>query len=216
METASAERTEVGIPIVDATLAGDLSVPSKATGLVIFAHGSGSSRLSVRNRFVAETLNARGLATLLLDLLTPEEETVRANVFDVRLLAGRLLAATRWADRTPEVGGLPPGYFGASTGAAAALWAAAEVGDGVGAVVSRGGRPDLAEERLRDVTAPTLLSVGGNDWTVIDLNEQAAMFLNCPHEIAIVPDATHLFEEPGALERVAELAVDWLERYLPS
>ncbi|HSJ18140.1 MAG TPA: dienelactone hydrolase family protein [Solirubrobacterales bacterium] len=216
MDTASAERTEVGIPIVDATLAGDLSVPSKATGLVIFAHGSGSSRLSVRNRFVAETLNARGLATLLLDLLTPEEETVRANVFDVRLLAGRLLAATRWADRTPEVGGLPPGYFGASTGAAAALWAAAEVGDGVGAVVSRGGRPDLAEERLRDVTAPTLLIVGGNDWTVIDLNERAAMFLNCPHEIAIVPDATHLFEEPGALERVAELAGDWLERYLPS
>ena len=216
MDTASAERTEVGIPIVDATLAGDLSVPSKATGLVIFAHGSGSSRLSVRNRFVAETLHARGLATLLLDLLTPEEETVRANVFDVRLLAGRLLAATRWADRTPEVGGLPPGYFGASTGAAAALWAAAEVGDGVGAVVSRGGRPDLAEERLRDVTAPTLLIVGGNDWTVIDLNERAAMFLNCPHEIAIVPDATHLFEEPGALERVAELAGDWLERYLPS
>jgi putative phosphoribosyl transferase len=216
MNTVSAECTEVAIPIRNATLAGDLAVPPQPSGLVIFAHGSGSSRLSVRNRFVADTLNARGLATLLLDLLTPEEETVRANVFDVRLLAGRLLAATRWADRTPEVGGLPPGYFGASTGAAAALWAAAEVGDGVGAVVSRGGRPDLAEERLRDVTAPTLLIVGGNDWTVIDLNEQAAMFLNCPHEIAIVPDATHLFEEPGALERVAELAGDWLERYLPS
>lgn len=216
MDTASAERTEVGIPIQDATLAGDLIVPSKATGLVIFAHGSGSSRLSVRNRFVAETLNARGLATLLLDLLTQEEGTVRANVFDVRLLANRLLAATRWADRSTEVGGLPHGYFGASTGAAAALWATAEVGGGIHAVVSRGGRPDLAEERLGDVTAPTLLIVGGNDWTVIDLNEQAASLLNCPHELAIVPDATHLFEEPGALERVAELAGGWLEKYLPT
>ena len=214
MDIASALRRGVEIPIRDAALAGDLTVPSDPGGLVIFAHGSGSSRFSVRNRFVAETLNARGLATLLLDLLTPEEETVRANVFDVRLLASRLLAATRWADRTPEVGGLPRGYFGASTGAAAALWAAAELGDGIRAVVSRGGRPDLARERLDEVTAPTLLIVGGNDWTVIDLNEEAAAFLNCPHELAIVPGATHLFEEPGALERVAELAGGWFEERL--
>jgi len=168
----------------------------------------------VRNRLVAERLNARGLATLLLDLLTPEEEMVRANVFDVRLLANRLLAATRWADRTPDVGGLPPGYFGASTGAAAALWAAAEVGDGIHAVASRGGRPDLAQERLGQVSARTLLIVGGDDWTVVDLNEQAATRLECQHELAVVPGATHLCEGTEALEQVADLAGEWFERHL--
>jgi putative phosphoribosyl transferase len=215
VEASSIEQRQVEIPAKEAVaLPGDLSVPTGATGLVIFAHGSGSSRLSVRNRFVAELLNARRFATLLLDLLTPEEETERENVFDIRLLANRLLAATRWANQVPEVGRLPVGYFGASTGAAAALCAAAELGDGIGAVVSRGGRPDLAEERIGDVTAPTLLIVGGNDWTVLELNDQAASLLNCPHDLAVVPGATHLFEEPGALERVAELATEWMEKHL--
>ena len=214
MDAIALEPTQVEIPAQDVRLPGDLTLPPRATGLVIFAHGSGSSRLSRRNRWVAQALNGRGLATLLFDLLAPEEEAERANVFDIRLLVNRLLAATRWADQAAEVGRLPVGYFGASTGAAAALCAAAELGDGISAVVSRGGRPDLAEERLGDVTAPTLLIVGGNDWTVLELNEQAASLLNCPHELAIVPDATHLFEEPGTLERVAELAGEWLEKHL--
>jgi putative phosphoribosyl transferase len=215
MEAGAIRTKPVEVTAGELGLSGDLTVPPQAAGLVIFAHGSGSSRLSPRNRLVAEALNARGLATLLFDLLTPEEEADRANVFDIRLLGDRLTAATRWAGRAPQVGQLTLGYFGASTGAAAALWAAAELGDGIRAVVSRGGRPDLAEERLADVTAPTLLIVGGNDWTVLELTEQAARFLNCPHELAVVPGATHLFEEPGALERVAELAGDWFERHLP-
>ena len=179
---------------------------------MIFAHGSGSSRLSPRNREVAASLNERGLATLLFDLLSDEEAARRANVFDIGLLAARLVAVTRWAQREPGIEELPLGYFGASTGAAAALCAAAELGSGIGAVVSRGGRPDLAASMLTDVQSPTLLIVGGADWQVLELNEQAAKLMRCEHELAVVPGATHLFEEPGALERVAELAAAWLFR----
>lgn len=189
-------------------------VPSGAVGLVAFAHGSGSSRLSVRNRQVAESLNGAGLATLLFDLLTTDEAADRSKVFDVALLSDRLLAATRWARGDAELRDLPTGYFGASTGAAAALCAAAELGDGVGAVVSRGGRPDMAAECLDRVTAPTLLIVGGADGTVLDLNERAAARLRRLHRIEVVPGATHLFGEPGALERVSELAGAWFVRHL--
>lgn len=195
-------------------LAGDLRLPEPAAGLVIFAHGSGSSRLSPRNRQVAEALNEAGLATLLFDLLTGEEELDRANVFDIGLLAERLLAVTAWARAEADLGELPVGYFGASTGAAAALRAAAGLGGEIRAVVSRGGRPDLGGESLEAVASPTLLIVGGADWQVLELNEAAAKLLRCEHDVAVVPGATHLFEEPGALERVAELAADWLSRHL--
>lgn len=200
------------IPAPPVHLTGDLVVPADAVGLVVFAHGSGSSRLSTRNRQVAAALNQSGLATLLLDLLTVEEEMNRANVFDIDLLSDRLVAATRWASERPETAGLPVGYFGASTGAAAALCAAATLGDGIAAVVSRGGRPDMAGSSLEQVTAPTLLIVGGADRAVLTLNEEAAARLRCPHTIEVVPGATHLFEEPGALERVAELAAAWFAR----
>ncbi|HEX6229811.1 MAG TPA: phosphoribosyltransferase family protein [Solirubrobacterales bacterium] len=195
-------------------LAGDLRVPEGAAGLVIFAHGSGSSRLSPRNRQVAEALNEAGFATLLFDLLTTEEELDRGKVFDIELLADRLLAVTRWVQGEEELSGLPLGYFGASTGAAAALRAAAPLGPEIRAVVSRGGRPDLAAESLEGVAAPTLLIVGGADWQVLELNEGAARLLRCEREVAVVPGATHLFEEPGALEKVAELAADWFSRHL--
>ncbi|GHG51219.1 phosphoribosyltransferase family protein [Streptomyces griseocarneus] len=195
------------------TLAGDLAMPPGAPGLVVFAHGSGSSRLSPRNRAVARALNDAGLGTLLFDLLTPLEEEDRANVFAVEPLARRLTEVTGWLRRRETV---PVCYFGASTGAAAALWAAAEAGDGVAAVVSRGGRPDLAGERLEEVRAPTLLIVGGHDDVVLDLNRQAAGRLRCENELAVVPGATHLFEEPGALDAVADLARDWFTRHLPS
>lgn len=194
-------------------LAGDLTLPGDAAGLVIFAHGSGSSRLSPRNRQVAEALNEAGLATLLFDLLTAEEELDRAKVFDIGLLAERLLAVTRWALREESLGRLPVSCFGASTGAAAALRAAADLGSEIRAVVSRGGRPDLAAESLAEVVSPTLLIVGGADRQVLALNEEAARMLRCEHEVAVVPGATHLFEEPGALERVSELAADWLSRH---
>ncbi|HXV04485.1 MAG TPA: phosphoribosyltransferase family protein [Solirubrobacterales bacterium] len=195
-------------------LSGDLCLPEGARALILFAHGSGSSRLSPRNREVAGSLNRAGLATLLFDLLTDEEAQDRAKVFDVELLADRLAAATRWAAGEPSLRGLPLGYFGASTGAAAALLAAARLGDEIGAVVSRGGRPDLAGAALERVVSPTLLIVGGADWQVLELNEEAARALHCEREVAIVPGATHLFEEPGALERVAALARDWLLRHL--
>jgi putative phosphoribosyl transferase len=195
-------------------LNGDLWVPEDAAGLVIFAHGSGSSRLSPRNREVAGSLNEMRLATLLFDLLTDEEAGDRAKVFDVELLAERLVAVTRWAQEEPGIDDLPLGYFGASTGAAAALCAAAELGGGIGAVVSRGGRPDLAASKLAEVMAPTLLIVGGADWQVLGLNEEAARLLRCEHELAVVPGATHLFEEPGALERVSELAAAWFSGHL--
>ncbi len=195
-------------------LNGDLRLPDAAGGLVIFAHGSGSSRLSSRNRQVAESLNQAGFATLLFDLLTTEEELDRANVFDIGLLAERLLSVTRWAEEEEGLGRLPIGYFGASTGAAAALRAAARLGGRIRAVVSRGGRPDLSAESLEDVASPTLLIVGGADWQVLSLNEQAATLLRCEHEVAVVPGATHLFEEPGALERVSQLAGGWFSRHL--
>jgi putative phosphoribosyl transferase len=195
-------------------LAGDLRLPEPAAGLVIFAHGSGSSRLSPRNRQVAEALNEAGFATLLFDLLTTEEEVDRAKVFDIGLLAERLLAVTGWARDEADLSDLPIGYFGASTGAAAALGAAARLGGEIRAVVSRGGRPDLAAESLEEVASPTLLIVGGADRQVLELNEQAARLLRCEHEVAVVPGATHLFEEQGALERVAELAADWFSPHL--
>jgi len=211
-----AERAVEIEPAPGVRVAGDLRLPEPATGLVIFAHGSGSSRLSPRNREVAEHLNQAGFATLLFDLLTTEEELDRANVFDIELLAERLLAVTRWVAAQAGLAGLPVGYFGASTGAAAALSAAARLDGEVAAVVSRGGRPDLAAARLGEVTSPTLLIVGGADWQVLELNEQAARLLPREAEVAIVPGATHLFEEPGALARVSQLAADWFSRHLTS
>ena len=193
-------------------LVGDLFVPMGARGLVVFAHGSGSSRHSPRNRQVAQTLQERLSATLLLDLLTEDEDRNRANVFDIELLAGRLVAATGWATREPELASLPLGYFGASTGAGAALWAAAELGERIAAVVSRGGRPDLAGGRLEAVTAPTLLIVGERDEVVLELNREAQRRLSARSELVVVPGATHLFEAPGALEQVAALAADWFSR----
>jgi len=197
-------------------LAGYLAVPDGAPGIVVFAHGSGSSRHSPRNRYVARVLNQAGLGTLLFDLLTPGEETDRGNVFDIGLLARRLTQVTGWLRAQPRAGQAAIGYFGASTGAAAALWAAAEPGAGVAAVVSRGGRPDLARPRLGTVTAATLLIVGGNDEVVLDLNRQAQALLRCENHLAVVPGATHLFEEPGTLEAAAALARDWFVSHLAS
>ncbi|HEX6966662.1 MAG TPA: dienelactone hydrolase family protein [Gemmatimonadaceae bacterium] len=199
-------------------LHGTLGLPDGAQGVILFAHGSGSGRLSPRNNYVAHVLQDVGLATLLIDLLTREEEIVDARTahlrFDIDFLAGRLLDATRWLVQTPETAGLAVGYFGASTGAAAALQAAAAGETPIFAVVSRGGRPDLAMPYLADVHAPTLLIVGGNDAPVIPLNRVAYDALRTEKEMRIVPGATHLFEEPGALETVAELASDWFVRYL--
>ncbi len=196
-------------------LEGTLVRPDRAFGVVLFAHGSGSSRLSPRNIWVAERLRDSRLATVLFDLLTPAEAEDRANVFDIGRLAERLIAATGRVRDLDECGGLPVGYFGASTGAAAALCAAAAGGDTVRAVVSRGGRPDLASDCLPTVVAPTLLIVGGADGPVIDLNQEAKARLTCPAEIRIVPGAGHLFEEPGALATVAWLAATWFQRFLP-
>jgi len=200
-------------------LPGALGVPPAARGLVIFAHGSGSSRLSPRNRAVAAVLRRAGLATLLFDLLTAAEEReemwTRHLRFDIALLARRLVAATRQMAADPATAALPLGYFGASTGAAAALVAAAELAEVVRAVVSRGGRPDLAGDALERVRAPVLLIVGGNDPLVLELNQQAMTRLRAPHRLEVIPGATHLFEEPGALERVAELARDWFLEHLP-
>lgn len=190
-------------------LPGHLTVPPNPVGTVIFAHGSGSGRHSPRNRFVARDLNQAGLATLLFDLLTIEEAENRANVFDIELLADRLLGAARWLRSNSIAGGGPVGFFGASTGAGAALWAAADPEAEVAAVVSRGGRPDLAEDRLADVRAPTLLIVGGADEVVLRMNESAQAKLRSENDLVIVPGATHLFEEEGALEAVSEAARDW-------
>jgi putative phosphoribosyl transferase len=195
-------------------LAGDLGLPEQPTGIVLFAHGSGSGRLSPRNRFVARTLLEGGLATLLLDLLMEEEADDRRKVFDIDLLADRLMVATDWLARHPATKDLPLGYFGASTGAGAALQAAARAPESVAAVVSRGGRPDLAAPFLSDVLAPTLLVVGGEDGPVIRMNEEALALLTCPKQLVIVPGATHLFEEPGTLEQVAALAKRWFQQYL--
>lgn len=197
----------------EAHLEGDLSIPPGAQGLVIFAHGSGSSRFSPRNRFVAAVLQQGGLGTLLLDLLEEWESDDRRKVFDIDLLAERLIGATAWAASNDETKDLSVGYFGASTGAAAALQAAAKRGE-VKAIVSRGGRPDLAMPYLPEVRAPVLLIVGGNDWPVISMNQEAFDALPGDKEMVIVPGATHLFEEPGTLEEVARLARDWFAKYL--
>ena len=205
--------TEVQIPAGRAVLSGNLTIPENAMALVLFAHGSGSSRHSPRNQFVARTLNRAGLGTLLFDLLTPEEEALdihtREHRFNIGLLAERLVHATKWARQQEETRDLHIGYFGSSTGGAAALVAAAELPQDVGAVVSRGGRPDLAGDALPKVQAPTLLIVGGNDDIVIELNEMARDQMRCEVKLEIIPGATHLFEEPGALEQVAKLASDW-------
>jgi dienelactone hydrolase len=210
--------TEVQISAGRAVLSGNLTIPQNATALVLFAHGSGSSRHSPRNQFVARTLNGAGLATLLFDLLTPEEEALdihtREHRFNINLLANRLVDATRWARQQEETRDLRIGYFGSSTGGGAALVAAAELPQEVGAVVSRGGRPDLAGDALPKVEAPTLLIVGGNDDVVIELNEMARDQMRCEVTLEIIPDATHLFEEPGALEQVAKLASDWFSLHL--
>jgi len=207
---------EVAIsPRAGLVLGAEVRVPHDARGVVAFAHGSGSSRKSPRNRAVAQTLGGAGYATLLLDLLTPDEERTRANVFDIRLLASRLAAAGEWLAKHGELASLPLAFFGASTGAAAALTAAAELGDRARAVISRGGRPDLALH-LGAVQAPTLLIVGGADPQVLELNRQAQRRLRCPKQLAVVAGATHLFEEPGALEQVARLAIDWLDLHLRS
>ena len=212
---AKASAREVRIPVAGgAEILGDLEMPESAQGLVVFAHGSGSSRHSPRNRQVAAALHERGLATLLLDLLTLDEELDRANVFDIALLAERLIAATRWAQSEPATAELPVGYFGASTGAGAALRAAAELGEAIRAVVSRGGRPDLAAARLAHVRTPVLLIVGGRDDVVLELNREAQSRLRAQSELSVVQGATHLFEEPGALEEVSRLAAVWFERHL--
>jgi putative phosphoribosyl transferase len=205
---------EVVLNIGGTRLPGSLVIPDRAGGLVVFAHGSGSSRHSPRNRFVATALNRAGLGTLLADLLTGEEELSRSYVFNVPLLAARLAGITGWLRSEPATAALPLGYFGASTGAAAAMWAAgASPPLPVAAIVSRGGRPDLAGRRLAQVRAPTLLLVGGTDQSVLDLNRQAQTVLTCVNHLEVIPGATHLFEEPGALERVADLAQEWFTRH---
>jgi dienelactone hydrolase len=218
MARAVAQEQSVTVPVENVRLAGDLSVPADARGLIVFAHGSGSSRFSPRNRAVADVLVEAGLATLLMDLLTPEEEaedlrTARLR-FDVQLLGDRVIGTIDWLASDPDAAGLPIGCFGASTGAAAALIAAAERPDRVAAVVSRGGRPDLAADALPRVRAPTLLIVGGRDTEVIRLNRLAQERLGGEAQLVIVPGATHLFEEPGALEKVAALARDWFLAHL--
>ncbi len=211
---------QVTIPVPGASLKADLHFDSKALGLVLFAHGSGSSRLSPRNKFVAGALHQAGLGTLLLDLLTAAEEAAEVQTrhlrFDISLLSNRLVHATRWAMDEVGTNDFNVGYFGSSTGAAAALVAAAEMGQDIAGVVSRGGRPDLAGDALERVTAPTLLIVGGEDRPVISLNEEAYSRIQCEKALRIVPGATHLFEEPGKLEIVARMAAEWLaERLQP-
>ena len=208
-------KEEISIALGEGVLLrGYLEVPEAPVGLVVFAHGSGSSRFSPRNRFVAGELTRNGVATLLTDLLTEEEDTSYGHRFQIGLLTNRLLAVTAAVRRRPEIRDLPAGYFGASTGAASALRAAAEAGNDIAAVVSRGGRPDLAGEALTRVTAPVLLIVGGLDPEVLSLNRQAYDLLRCEKQLDIVPGATHLFEEPGTLEACSRLAADWFLRHL--
>ena len=212
-----AELFERSVQIPPSGVIGDLTIPINAQGVVIFAHGSGSSRLSSRNRFVAGVLQGNKLATLLLDLLTAEEEQIDLQTgrlrFDVDMLSNRLVQATRWLANDPSITGLPTGYFGASTGAAAALIAAAQLPQSTRAIVSRGGRPDLAGAALQIVKAPTLLIAGGDDRHIIELNQDAWNELQCEKQLEIVPGATHLFEEPGTLEQVASLASNWFHRH---
>ncbi len=207
-------RHEVLVPSESVKLAGSLALPQEAAGVVVFAHGSGSSRHSPRNNFVAESLQEAGMATLLFDLLTEEEAAKRENVFDIEFLAGRLLDATCWLASREETRSMRIGYFGASTGAAAALTAAADADRTISAIVSRGGRPDLAMAVLDRIEAPTLLIVGEYDDVVVDLNRQAYERLQCEKDMRIVPKATHLFEEEGALEHVTEHARQWFGKYL--
>lgn len=202
------------VPINNVMLEGILAIPKNSKGVVLFAHGSGSSRLSPRNNFVAQKLQQAGIGTLLIDLLTEDEDKIYETRFDITLLTERLIDITHWLQKQPEAKDLSLGLFGASTGAAAALAVAAKLGAKIKAVVSRGGRPDLAMDVLDKVTSPTLLIVGGNDFGVIELNEQAYKMLRTTKKLEIVPGATHLFEEPGKLEQVARLAVDWFGRYL--
>lgn len=217
-EVSQKEEYPVQVSAGNVTLEGNLCLPEGSRGVVAFAHGSGSSRHSPRNRYVAQFLSDAGLATLLFDLLTAEEETEDIQTgrlrFDINLLTQRLVAATDWLKENTETRELSVGYFGASTGAAAALVAAAERPDIVAAVVSRGGRPDLAKQALPRVKAPTLLIVGGHDFPVIEMNQEALAKLNVEKELVIVPGATHLFEEPGALEEVARLAANWFSSHL--
>ena len=208
------EEKQVKIPADSTKLEGILAVPDDSPSLVIFVHGSGSSRLSPRNRFVAGVLQKAGMGTLLFDLLTAREDEVYETRFDIPLLTGRLKAATLWAKRQPETAKLKIGYFGASTGTAVALVAAADFGKEIEAIVSRGGRPDLAGNALRRIIAPTLLIVGGKDHIVIELNKKAYDMLSTERRLQIIHGATHLFEEPGALEEVARLAADWFKKYL--
>ncbi len=205
---------EVQIPVNDNQLTGNLSIPDNSKGIIVFAHGSGSSRHSSRNRFVAEELQNAGFSTLLFDLLTVEEDRDYNNRFNIDLLTERLVLVTDWLQQEPETADMSIGYFGASTGAAATLRAAAQLGDLIFAVVSRGGRPDLAEPNLLQVRTPTLLIVGGFDRQVIELNEKAFAVLRVKKELRIVPGATHLFEEPGTLKEVATLAIDWFDKHL--
>jgi putative phosphoribosyl transferase len=210
--TASLLQTEVQIPSGQHQLKGTLSRPATSETVVVFAHGSGSGRFSPRNQFVAGSLQAAGIGTLLMDLLEEDEEDNREKVFDIELLAERLQSAADWLRSRPDTQNCRLGYFGASTGAAAALVAAARRPQGVAAIVSRGGRPDLAADYLPRVKAPTLLIVGGNDDVVITLNEEALALLRCPKQLIVIPGATHLFPEPGALEEVARLASEWFTR----
>ena len=217
---ADAGNTSVHIIVGNVTLDGELKLPMNAPGVVLFAHGSGSSRNSPRNQYVAGVIRETGMGTLLFDLLTRDEEQQDAESgalrFDIALLAKRLVGATRWLEKQPETRGLKIGYFGASTGGGAALVAAAELGDRVAAVVSRGGRPDLAGDALPDVKSPTLLVVGGYDEMVIGLNDEAYAKLCCERDFRIVPGATHLFEEPGKLEQVAQISAAWFRQHLGS
>ncbi len=213
MATEHFEQT-VQIPADSTRLEGSLAIPGQSKGLVVFAHGSGSSRFSPRNNYVAQILRQAGIGTLLMDLLTEQEDSAYETRFNIDLLTERLLLATRWLQEQPRTKDLKIGYFGASTGAGAALKAAAIEGSKIGAVVSRGGRPDLAGEALTRVQSPTLLIVGGRDTVVLQLNREALAKLKGKKELVIIPGATHLFEEPGALEEVARLATEWFKQYL--
>jgi pimeloyl-ACP methyl ester carboxylesterase len=206
--------TPIEIELDGLALKGNLSIPENAIGMVVFSHGSGSSRLSPRNNYVAKVLNENGLATLLFDLLTEDEDRIYENRFNIDLITMRLIDVTQWIQNQKESKDLVVGYFGASTGAASALRAAAFYKNDIGAVVSRGGRPDLALQELNEVTAPTLLIVGGWDHQVIQLNQKAYQELKCNRKLEIVPEASHLFEEPGKLQQVADIAAEWFKKWL--